>query len=286
MRRQNTIISVGEAMLAEKGTITEPVGIALETALLAKSMGDEGVAISRLGQDNIANELLTTLIAAGLDVSLLQSDPDLPTGRIVIRSIAGTTRSSIQPRAAFDNMQWDFDLIDAAQRADAVVFGVLAQRCAQSHSVVRRLLSECGSALRVFDLTNREDGAFDRRTALTLLDQADVAVIDDDAWRLLRVVGSPAKREDVSAALLRPFDLAMAVHLREGECVLVHTADATFKAAWPYAKPQHAAVLGGLIHGLLGQADLDTCLRLAGIVVEHVRSNPGEDLPSNWANDA
>lgn len=286
MTGKSTIIGIGEAVLAEIAGQSGPAGISLEVALAANRLGHSGIAISRLGQDLTANELLTSLVAAGLDISHLQSDPDLPTGRLVVRTVAGTVRRTLQTRAAFDNLQWDFDLVDVAQSADAVVFGMLAQRGGQTQSVIARFLDECRPALRVFDLTNRDDDTFDRRCALARLEHADVVIMDQTAWQQLQLAGDADMHESVVASLLRPYHVAMALHVQAGRRATLNTPDAAYQSQWTYAEETRPAALVGLIHGLLTNQDAARSLHLAGVVAAHVESKAAEALPERWDENA
>ena len=81
--------------------------------------------------------------------------------------------------AAFDQLQWDFDLADVAQRADAVVFGALLRRSGQARSAVDRFLDECKRAVRVFDMTGCNWAELDRNDVLSGLRHATVVVVDD-----------------------------------------------------------------------------------------------------------
>ena len=127
MARQRVIIGIGEAVLCEYPDRVEPGGLAVLCAMHATRLGHRGVPISRIGQDKAADDLTRQLRERGLNVDHIQSDPDLATGRLIIRTMAGKPRRTLTPRAAFDNLQWDFDLVDVAQTADGVVFGTLVR---------------------------------------------------------------------------------------------------------------------------------------------------------------
>lgn len=282
MATKNNIIGIGEALLAEIPGQIAPAGLALQVALAAQRLGHNGIAISRIGQDATADTLIQNLASAQLNINHLQSDPDLPTGRLIVRSLAGITRRTLQPRAAFDNLQWDFDLIDVAQRADAVVFGMLAQRGGQTQSVITRFLSQCAAALRIFDLTNRDDESFDRSAAHARLEQADVLIIDQFAWDQLATTGSPAELQDVSAALMRPFDIALVLHVKPGDNPQLHTSEESHQAQWPWSNDHSAHAIVGMIHALLAGHDAQRTLDIAGRVLAHTQSNPNDNLPDGW----
>ena len=138
MGRRQTIVGLGEAR-AERTDGDEPAGLALVVPINAVLLGHEGIAVSRLGQDRTADLLIERLQALGVDVSHLQRDPDLATARVSTRSVS--SHRGIDTQAAFDNLQWDFDLSDVAQEADAVVFGVLGRQSGQARSTADRFLA-------------------------------------------------------------------------------------------------------------------------------------------------
>ena len=201
MARRRVIIGIGEALLAEYPDREEPAGLAALVPLHAVLLGHEGIAISRLGQDRTADALVSALRERGVDVGHLQSDPDLATGRLLIRALGEPTL--VDAHAAYDQLQWDFDLADLAQGADAVVFGALIRRSGQSRSAMDRFLDECKAALRVFDLTNRAGPELNRGQALSGLRHAEVAVADDHAINSLLPGDDERAPQDAARELLR-----------------------------------------------------------------------------------
>jgi len=284
MARQRVIVGIGEALLCEFPDRVEPGGLTIRCARQAARLGHRGIPISRLGQDLAANELLTQIKAAELPIDHLQSDPDLPTGRLIVRSIGGTTRRTLQPRAAFDNLQWDFDLVDVAQSADGVVFGALAQRDGQSQSIIRRFVAECVNAVRVFDLTNRPENGFDRVQARATLEYADGVVADDAALRLLVPSWDGRQSSDAAAELLRSHQLGFVITIQPGDCsekMTAHLAAQTFAGPRKFPAAQHDAAVVGFLHGMLSGWDTDRSLELACAGAEYAASHPNDAIPGD-----
>jgi sugar/nucleoside kinase (ribokinase family) len=259
MPRPRTIIGIGEALLCEFPDRAEPGGLAVQVALAAKSLGDNGLAISRIGQDRAGDELLGQLTRAGLNTTHVQSDPDQPTGRLVVRSIAGKSSTTLTSKAAFDNLQWDFDLVDVAQQAEGVVFGNLARRDGQSRSVIKQFLAECTGALRVFDLSNRGDAPIDRADVRSALEYTDALVADAAALRVLAPSWtSPQIREgalEVCAANRLSF-VATVEKAAGGESFAIHSGEGSWSAPKPVPPSQHEAMVVRIVHGMLNGADL------------------------------
>lgn len=314
MSRERVIVSIGEALLNERGGRSGIGGLAMAYAAAAVRAGkrhatadSEGVGgaggwvVSRIGQDSTGDELLRQAREIGLNVDHVQSDPDLPTARMITRSIAGRVSSSLSPNAAFDNLQWDFDMIDLAQRADAVVFGQLARRGGQTKSVIKQFLLECsgggggggvgggggGNALRVFDLTNRVSDKLDRGDTVSALEFCDVLVSDDIGLKTLAPTfgqttalattsaTASTNGEVVDAALasarevLRTSGVQVVIIIaRQGESERVRAIarDQSAEAGEggeAIALAQHEDAIMRIILGLLDGNDLATCVREA-----------------------
>jgi sugar/nucleoside kinase (ribokinase family) len=278
MARRRVIVGIGEALLAEYPDREEPAGLAALVPILAALLGHEGIAISRLGQDRTADALVSGLRERGVDVSHLQSDPDLATGRLVIRALGGATL--LDAHAAHDQLQWDFDLADVAQGTDAVVFGALIRRNGQSRSAVDRFLDECKAAVRVFDLTNRPEPELNRGHTLSGLMHAEVAVVDDRAISSLLPGAGATPPPETVRELLRLGGLKLVLVAQEGHPPAAYTAESSCTGTSPHRRDAHEASIVGFLHGMLAgwdlQASLDLAERLAGHVLEH----PGQPAPA------
>lgn len=270
-------MGVGDALLAELPDREEPAGLASLVALHAVRLGHEGIAISRIGQDETGRVLAARLNELGVDVSHLQSDPDLATGRLVVRALGGARRLDAQ--VAYDNLQWDFDLADVAQRADAVVFGAMTRRTGQSRSATDRFLVQCEVALRVFDLTDPYGTPVVRAEAQSGLGMANAAVLDDAALRAVLPAADGRSSRDAASALLKQNALNLVVLAQEGAPLTALTAETTCESASAHRRDVHEATLVGLLHGLLAGAGLHDAVGLAERVGRHAREHPDEPPP-------
>lgn len=270
MARQRIIAAIGEAMLRDSPHGAEIAGFAALCAVHAARAGQVGLLITRVGQDRWGDELLAQLRAAGVNVEHVQSDPDLPTGRVGARVGGRTSGRAPAGRAAFDNLQWDFDMLDVAQQADIALFGALARRDGQTRSVIKQFLAECASALRWFDLTSRADDAIDRAAARTGLEFADGLVTDANG--LAAILPAAAARDARQAALevLRSRELSYVAAIEQksaGEFLSLHTIEQQFSAADGYPAETHEAMVVGLAHDLVsgasGQRAIEAAVKAA-----------------------
>jgi sugar/nucleoside kinase (ribokinase family) len=284
MPRQRTIVGLGETLLLEYPDRSEPAGLAAIVALQAVRLGHVGVAISRVGQDEAAEELLTLLNEAGIDASHIQNDPDLPTGRVIVRAIGGRIARYLESRAAFDNLQSDFDLEDVGQKADAVIYGLLTRRGGQTRSEENRFLAACSAAVKVFDLTNRA-GPPDRGQAMSGLELADAAIADATAIDVVLPGWADAPPREAALHLLREAQLSLVLMAEPADAnflLTAHTSDGCSSATVPAERPAFLASIIAFLHGVLNGNRNEQALELAQRIGEFTVANPGESVPREW----
>ncbi|MHC4218001.1 MAG: carbohydrate kinase family protein [Planctomycetota bacterium] len=277
MTRPRSIVAIGEALLAEHPDREDPAGLAALIPIQAVLAGHEGITISRLGQDRAADVLMNGLRERGVDVGHLQSDPDLATGRLVMRALGAATL--LDAHAAYDQLQWDFDLADVAQGVDAVVYGAVIRRSGQARSAVDRFLDECKSALRVFDLTNRSGPDLNRSHAQSGLEYAEVAVVDEPAVEALLPGSGGKPLPEVVPELLRVGHLELALVAQDGRPPAAYTAKSSCTGAIEHHRDTHEASIVGFMHGILAGWDIEASLDLAQRMAGHAREHPGQPVP-------
>jgi sugar/nucleoside kinase (ribokinase family) len=285
MARQRTIVGLGETLLVEYSDRSVVEGLAARVAIHAVRLGHRGVVVSRIGQDAPAAELRRLLDEFGVDTALIQQDPDLPTARVIVRPIGPRLERHREERAAFDNLQADFDLVDIAQATDAVVYGLLTRRSGQTRSEENRFLAACGAALRVFDLTNRLDDTIDRGQAWTGLEHADAAVVDSTALAGVLPGQSDASDREAALALMREASLAFVVFLGRStpsRRAMVQSAEEAAEATIPAEGDAQTAFLVALLHGVLGGKLLAQATEVGEHVAQHAVERAGEAVPRQW----
>lgn len=131
-----------------------PANFAYMTSLL----GDEGIVASRVGGDALGRAAGRRLERLGLRASHLQLDRAYPTGTVKVSvDPSGQPTFEIAESVAWDFFEWTPEWRSLADRADAVCFGSLAQRCPQSRAIIRQFLSAVRPGVtRVFDVNLRQ----------------------------------------------------------------------------------------------------------------------------------
>jgi fructokinase len=120
-------------------------------------LGHAAVMVSRVGRDELGQEIRAAMRELGLDDSLVQEDGEHPTGTVRIElDSAGQPSFTIHP-GAWDHLAWDERLEAMLGQAQAVCFGTLIQRNAGARATVRRALRSARNALVVYDVNLRQD---------------------------------------------------------------------------------------------------------------------------------
>ncbi len=279
--RGRSIVGVGEVLLVNDRASEHVGGLAASVAIHARRLGYPASAVSRIGQDSAGERLLTMLRQQGVETEHIQSDPDLPTGRLTIRSLAGRTTRTLESRTAFDNLQWDFDMEDLGQQCDAVVFGELARRGSQTRTTIERFLVACRHAMRIYDLTNREsDASLDRVPIIRALEFTDGLVVDDHALHALRPAARDEPREAVISSLARLHKLSLVLLLDDAGRLRCYSEDAAAFTEAAIEVSMKEAALVGLVHGLLSGRDWKQSLNGAAKYSRFTAENPGKEIPA------
>lgn len=131
---------------------------------------------SKVGDDQPGQELRAFLAASGLETTLIDTDPELPTSKVLVHlNRSDNARYEICEPVAWDNLRPSPALAKAAAAAGIIIFGTLASRNSVSRDTLLELLK--GDALRVIDINLRKP--YDRKeVADLLLARADVAKLN------------------------------------------------------------------------------------------------------------
>jgi len=175
-----------------------PANFAYMTSLL----GDEGIVVSRVGSDALGRAAGRRLERLGVRASHLQLDPDHPTGTVKVSvDPAGQPTFEIAESVAWDFFAWTPEWRALAERADAVCFGTLAQRCPQSRATIRTFLRALRpGATRVFDVNLRQS-FYDADTLSESAKLADIMKVNtDELGAVARLLCIPFIYDELRAA--------------------------------------------------------------------------------------
>ena len=252
-------------------------------AYITTLMGDQGIVVSRVGEDSRGLEALRRMEELGLNIDHVQTDRQHPTGVVNVDLEGnGQPKFEIAEGVAWDFLEWSRDWQHLAEKASAVCFGSLAQRSEQSRATIRRFLgATSASTVKVFDVNLRQ--AFYSRDILEeSMQLADIVKLNDDELpKLMRLLGIPHKDERSSAKrLIHDYDLDVACITRGSRgSLLVRGKDETehpgFRVRVADTVGSGDAFTAGLVHEYLHGASLDLMNEVANLVGAWVASEVG-----------
>ena len=122
-------------------------------------LGACSAIVSRVGRDELGDEILARAQELGVDTSLLQHDAEHPTGQVRVTLHAnGKPEFDICTEVAYDYLAADPVAVARVRAADVVCFGTLAQRHPVARQSIATLL-EAASLRQPFDKLRA--GSFD-----------------------------------------------------------------------------------------------------------------------------
>ncbi|MPR34204.1 carbohydrate kinase family protein [Salmonirosea aquatica] len=166
------IICFGEVLWDMLPTGKMPGGAPMNVAFHLKNFGLNTALISRVGSDDLGDELIEFMQKAGLDVSLVQRGTNHLTGVVKVNmdDANEVTYKIVQP-VAWDYIQLEEEAVRAVERSDGFVFGSLAARNPGTRETLHRLLEK--ATFKIFDVNFREP-YYTQETVEYLLQQADM----------------------------------------------------------------------------------------------------------------
>jgi fructokinase len=262
-------------------------GAPANVAVHAAGLGAEAWMISAVGMDIRGEEALQRLAGFGVDCGAVARLADHPTGVVRVRvDAAGLPSYDIAAGSAWDCVPWSAAVARAAQRADAICFGTLAQRSPVSRATIRRAVSATReSAWRLFDVNLRQS-YYDADVLIESLNLANAVKLNEDELPVVaRLCGlESATTVELLRALSERFDLRLAA-LTRGICgSLLVASDGVWESSAPRTEVADTVGAGdafaaALLVGILAGRSLDEASRRANAVAAYVCSQPGATPP-------
>jgi fructokinase len=150
------IIGVGEMLWDIFPNGKRPGGSPFNFAWHVRMLGADGRIISRLGRDELGDELARVAVQAGMDPALIQRDGGHPTGTVRVELCQSQPTFTITEQVAWDYLQAEAAGLEAAGAADAVCFGTLSGRSPTARRAVEQLLKAASGARLILDVNLRQ----------------------------------------------------------------------------------------------------------------------------------
>lgn len=278
-RQDMPILCLGEVLWDALPTGLFLGGAPFNVACHLRQLGIPVRFASRVGNDELGREIRHRMGERGIDADLLQVDEGLPTGFVrVALDARGGPAFTIHEPSAWDTIAPTDELVEAARRSQAVVYGSLAWRSRITRATILEALAV--APLAAIDVNLRPP--FDQRaTVLAATEAADVVKLSDSELdRFSEWLGLTGSVEARARALAKELEL-------QALCVTAGAAGAMLLAEdrWLVAPgipvdvadtvgagdSFFAALLAGLVRG----GDPAACLSHANAVAAFVASQPG-----------
>ena len=221
---KKVIVGIGEILWDMLPSGKALGGAPANFAYHAMRLGEEGWAVSAVGDDALGREILDIVASKKLNSLIALSDK--PTGTVEVELDArGVPTYNIMEDVAWDNIPYTPEMEELAKKADAVCFGSLVQRMSSRDSVLRFVRAMRPEALKVFDINLRQH-YYDREILEESLKLADILKINDEEIRI--VAGMLGLGDDDAAAcrsLIADYGLKLVILTRGAQGSEVVTAD-------------------------------------------------------------
>ena len=221
---KKVIVGIGEILWDMLPSGKALGGAPANFAYHAGRLGEEGWAVSAVGDDALGREIRE--IVSGKKLNNIIATSDKPTGTVEVELDArGVPTYNIMEDVAWDNIPYTPEMEALASRADAVCFGSLVQRMASRASVLRFVRAMRPDALKVFDINLRQH-YYSKEILEESLRLADILKINDEEIRI--VAGMLGLGDDDVAAcreLIRSFGLKLVILTKGAEGSEVVTLD-------------------------------------------------------------
>lgn len=263
----HSIICFGEMLWDVLPTGKQPGGAPMNVAVHLRNLGLRPRIVSRIGDDDLGQELLGFVASQDLATDLIQRGSTHLTG--VVKANVGDRNEVIykivQP-VAWDYIQSTEAMEAAVEQADVFVYGSLAARSPTTANTLYQLLER--APLRVFDV-NLRTPHYNQPTLERLLATADIVKLNHHELEL--VAGwyeAPADLEMAMLNLARRYALqTLCVTCGEKGAILYTQSTFFHCAAFPVEVKDTIgsgdSFLAALLRGLLRNDPPADCLRFA-----------------------
>jgi fructokinase len=184
------IICFGEVLFDVFPTHRKIGGAPLNVALRMASLGIDAQIISRVGSDEIGQELLAYIKKSGVPIDTIQVDKNLPTGEVIVQlNDKGSASYTINYPAAWDRIVCIPEDEIMVKKADALVFGTLVCRDLVSHTSLLEIINYAKYA--IFDVNLRAP-FYKKELLINLMMQSDfIKFNDEELYEISAFMNSP-----------------------------------------------------------------------------------------------
>ena len=251
------------------------------------SLGDQGILISRVGQDEAGQEALQMLRKLNVPDQFVQIDPVYPTGMILVKvGNEGRPDYLIEPDLAFDHIGLTEEILQLAREADCICFGTLVQRQEKSRNTLLKLLEESPHVLKYLDLKLRKN-YYTREIIENSLRIANILRVKENELYLLKNELSLFEYESIGLAreLISEYNLDVVLVTQSKAGAFTVDKDGRYFEDSGYVIDlvdtvgSGAAFSAAFLHIYLEDKDLETALRFGNAAGALTAETHGATIP-------
>jgi len=182
--RNGTVVLFGEVLADIFPDRTVLGGAPFNVARHLKAFGQNPVVITRLGHDDLREEILNVMSQTGMELLGVQCGNNHPTGRVQVHFKDGLHSFEILPEQAYDFIHSGVARMAVLSVNPALVyFGTLAQRSEISKRALKSLLRSTDAA-KFLDINLRTPW-YDKDTISQSMQYADIIKLNDEELDIL-----------------------------------------------------------------------------------------------------
>ena len=248
----------------------------------------EVTMISAVGKDKLGQNAIGVLADYGIDVRLVQTVPDAPTGTVGIElDDQGKPTFEIHQDSAWDRIEWSDEIASRLSSADAICFGTLGQRSEVARQTIRRTIEAAAEAgiTRMVDINLRAPFFSSELIRESIQLASILKLSDEELAEVCSACGVSEERnaEEKLHALIEFGDLEMIVMTRGAQGAILVTSEAEWKQ--PGIAPEivdtvgagdafAAAFLMGELQGEDRETNLRNACEVAAVACSHAGAVP------------
>lgn len=260
-----------------------PANFACSAAELAKDNASVTL-VSAIGDDTLGRDALVALSNRNVCTEAIQTNP-LPTGRVDVElDEAGIASYTFAENCAWDHLTWSQELERLAASCDAVCFGTLGQRSAESRETIQRFIrSTPEHCLRVFDINIRPPFIADQWILNSLESATAIKLNEDELPVVAELCDCVGGEIEVLQHLSKRFELQLAALTRGERGSLILAGDQLSELSG--RKVQVIDTVGAgdaftasMVLDMLGNTNIETMNQRANALSSYVCTQAGATM--------
>lgn len=260
-----------------------PANFACSAAELAKDNASVTL-VSAIGDDTLGRDALVALSNRNVCTEAIQTNP-LPTGRVDVElDEAGIASYTFAENCAWDHLTWSQELERLAASCDAVCFGTLGQRSAESRETIQRFIrSTPEHCLRVFDINIRPPFIADQWILNSLESATAIKLNEDELPVVAELCDCVGGEIEVLQHLSKRFELQLAALTRGERGSLILAGDQLSELSGHKVQVIDTVGAGdaftaSMVLDMLGNTNIETMNQRANALSSYVCTQAGATM--------